>query len=562
MKPSRHDTADLKRVFWYNEGITKTKMQINLEDFTPYSRSLKWQIHNNYFQKKGAQAWLKSEVPYDITCNSCAAWQNALLVFEAVKKIEANGALATEEPINLLELASGVGLFAINFIDQFALICNKHGKNYHERLVYFFTDYSRINLMDAMKNRQLQILKKSGKIRFAEVDACDPRKIIDIDTGKQIGGIKFAAAIANYLHCVLPLAILRKNNDRYFEKNVALSYEVADKRVISDEKKFVSNLVNNPVTEQVLENIKEKSIYLPIDVNSYFKDKSHWEVIAEMSRPYDPATILYPYGSFDAVKNFMPLMKRGSIYIISDKGYPSSEYMMGEKECTPSLHGNCFAHSVNFPMLALYAKKLGMATYKTANPDYGIQTIVIDSGFNHDLKKLFGQIFIDENRNQDSSDFVTASFDYDKNKDYEKALIFIKKAIKARPFDARLYMREGEAYLNLGFHDLALESFEKGQQYDYFNISDFDFSRGRVYYRMSMDEKALECYAASLDKFGPDSGVYLNIGLCHEMLGNVVQAEQFYNKSLDLDPEYDRATEGLERLKKAAKEKPETISVS
>ena len=63
-------------------------MKVKIQDLTPYDKSLIWEIHHNYFHKKGANAWLGGHIPYNITSNSCAALQNATLVYHALKNIE------------------------------------------------------------------------------------------------------------------------------------------------------------------------------------------------------------------------------------------------------------------------------------------------------------------------------------------------------------------------------------------------------------------------------------------------------------------------------------------
>ena len=80
-------------------------MKVLLQSFTPYNKSIKWDINSNYYLKRGADAWLKGEVPYDITSNSYAGYQNALLLYHAVRDMEKNNQLGENEKINVLELA-------------------------------------------------------------------------------------------------------------------------------------------------------------------------------------------------------------------------------------------------------------------------------------------------------------------------------------------------------------------------------------------------------------------------------------------------------------------------
>ena len=529
-------------------------MQIKLQDYVPYGESLIWKIHNNYFQKKGAHAWLNGEVPYDITSNSCAAMQNASLVLEAVKNAEKAGDLAADEKINILELASGVGLFAINFLDQFARLCNKSGLNYAERIVFYFTDYSEKTVSEAMKNDYLKALCEKGRLRFATADACDPRVLTGIPGGEKITGVKFTAAVANYLHCILPLTILRKKDGKLFEKQIALCLKNDGNSGAVPTAEDAAEIINNPTGKKIWPDLEQSFDYKPIEVESFFKDKTHFEVIEDTVKYYDTATIIYPRGSFDSIRNFMPMMKSGGIYIISDKGYSDVHQMYGERECEPSYHGNCFAHSFNFPLADNYARKLGLNVYRTYNPDYGIQTMVIENSKSDALFAKFNELYISQNPNQDSNDLFLEVLDYEKNKEYEKALDNLKKISKKRPHDAKVYFKLGNNFFDTKAYGKALDSYSKGRDYDYLNQYDFDFEIGQVNYYLGEYEKAIEAYEFSIVKKGYNSKfAYLNIGLCNNYLDRFDAADSAFLKALEIDPEYKRAAEFMAENKKHRK---------
>jgi tetratricopeptide (TPR) repeat protein len=533
-------------------------MQTKLQDFVPYSESLIWKIHNNYFQKKGAQAWLKGEVPYDITSNSCAAMQNAALVLEAVRNAEKCGDLAADEKINILELASGVGMFAINFLEQFARLCRKSGFDYDRRMVFYFTDYSEKTVSEAMKNDFLKAFQEKGIMHFAVVDACNPQSISEIPGGEKINGVKFTAAIANYLHCILPLSILRKKDGKLFEKQIALKLKTDGHDAVA--------IIDDPTGEKIWPDIEQVFDYKPIETETFFKDKTHFEVIEDTIKSYDTATVIYPYGSFDSIRNFMPMMKAGGIYIISDKGYSDVHQMYGERECTPSYHGNCFAHSFNFPLAENYAVKLGLRAYRTWDPDYGIQTMVIENpaakgtgdrevrtenSKQNPLFAKFNELFIADNPNRDSNELFMEVLDFEKNKDYENALENLRKLAKKRPQDAKVYFKLGNNYFDTKAYGKALDSYSKGGEYDYLNQYDFDFEIGQVNYFLGDYEKAIEAYGRSIGKKGYNNKfAYFNIGLCNNYLKRFEDADSAFLKVLEIDPEYKRAKECLEENKK------------
>jgi tetratricopeptide (TPR) repeat protein len=372
-------------------------------------------------------------------------------------------------------------------------------------------------------------------------------------TGEPMRGVKFSAAVANYLHCVLPLTILRKQEGKLFEKHISLQME-ADSEMAEGAGAVtaldVPAIVNDPTNETLWPKIEETADFRPIEVETFFEDMNDFKVIEDMVKYYDVATVIYPYGSFESVKNFVPLMKRGAIYIISDKGYADFHYMAGENECLPSLHGNSFAHSVNFPLIDEYAKSLGLKTCRTYDPSYSLQTLVMENpaaSENESLRKRFRELFVRENPNQDSSDFMTAAMDYEKNKEPDKAASFLRKALVKRPFDAKVFYRLGNSCYESCAYERALDYYTQGAEYDYFNLYDFNFCIGQAKFCLGSYEEAIPYYMKSIgqNKDNPKYS-YVNIGLCNNRTGKYWEAEIAFKKALEIDPDYARAKVCLE----------------
>src|SRR5436305_1853534 len=175
-------------------------MKIKIQESVPYKDSLKWQIHNNYFQKKGIDAWKLADIPFHITSNYQAAYQNAKVIFEVINNISKASKL--KETFYILEVASGLGLFAINFFEAFSKICKQQKKDYHKNIHYMVTDYSEKNLRELSSNVYLSELLKDGLLDFYILDA------MNLEGIKQLNNKEFTlkkemidVVIANYIHC-------------------------------------------------------------------------------------------------------------------------------------------------------------------------------------------------------------------------------------------------------------------------------------------------------------------------------------------------------------------------
>ena len=520
-------------------------MKLLLQPFTPYDRSLKWNIHQNYFLKKGADAWLQGEVPYNVTSNSYAAFQIASLLYTTIEQMEKRKQLNKDEKIIVMELAAGVSLFAINFIKQFEAICITNKRDYFKRFQYILSDFSEKNMQDAAANVHLHKLQKSGHLVFAIVDALDPTKILELKTKKRITDIQVTAIIGNYAHDNLPLTVLRKKNTTFYEKHISLSIETEE--VIKNKEEYINTLVDKPTDKDVLGKLIEKEKYVQFDLSRL--DPTHKDVIQQATKDFDVATVVYPYGSFKAIKEALPLLKRGGFYCISDIGYANENDMEGARSGAPSIHGNSFAHNVNFPLIEMYARKLGLFSFRTSDPDNFLQTIIITLEKNKPVHDEFDTLYVAENFNEDAHKLKhIAKILIDESK-FSEAIVVLKQVLRTLKYDANIYYRIG--YLlrnNVGKPAEAVWYLTEGEKFDYFKVFDFAFQLGLTFYTLSEFKKSIQHYKKSLKFFGASKHTFYNIGLCYFELKEYQLAKEYFQKALAVDEAFEPAKETLSEL--------------
>lgn len=516
---------------------------IPCENVIPYDQSVRWTIHNNYFQQKGGDAW-KGDVPYYTTSNEAAAMQNAQIVYRAIQLMEQEGSLAPTDQINVLEIASGLGLFAINFIQALRQL-DEEELRYSDRLHFLFTDYAEKNLHDAAQNPYLQSLRNEGILDFYVVDAMNPQMMRRLGDTHEQQTPRCCAVIANYLHCVLPLSVIKKTNGRWYEKFVQASLPIPEG--VTDTERYLKEMIAHPTDEQIINHLREKVFWGEIE-EDFFHDILHRDVIQELTDSFSAATVIYPHGSLTSIDQTLPLLLDGGVVIISDKGYESAYRMQGEFECTPSIHGNCFAHSFNFPVAEHYALKRKCCAVRTNNPDYSIQTLLIEKRKEAKLNTLFRDIYITKSSNVDASDFYHAGSLYRDRKQYVVASRFYQRALQISPHDTRTLYYLGLTYFQLNMPEEALTAFQKGKHYDYFSEYDFNFEEGRALHSLGKYENALEAYSKANTK-EEHYVTHNNIGLCLKLLGDIDGATEHFERALSLNPHYERAKKELEELR-------------
>ena len=178
-----------------------------LQDWTPLHRCLDWQLGQLAFQQRGAQAFTTQEVPNLINQGGLAAYRSAEVLFAHCVELEAAGTL--EQDIWVMEMAIGLGLFAVQVLDRFQTLCREHGRDYYDRLTYLATDGTPRMIVDARDHKVFD--RHAGRVVLGLVDALDPGRMVRLDTGEAIDLTgRLRAVLHTYLLCVLPANLFRR----------------------------------------------------------------------------------------------------------------------------------------------------------------------------------------------------------------------------------------------------------------------------------------------------------------------------------------------------------------
>ncbi len=463
-------------------------MRIQIQGRTPYPRSLKWQIHKNYYLKRGMAAWLSGEVPSDVTSNPRQAFQNAMMVYRAVEALYPKS-IPRAQKIYVLEIAAGLGSFCLNFLMEFEKICRAHKKTYHQNLVYLMSDIGKRSLEDAAKNPHLQKYVRRGHLEFIVQDSSRPEK------NRLLNGRRFIirknqliGVIANYAFCCFKQTVLQKKGDQYSEKYISLWLNSPAKTY-----RQAMRLLEDPAQTEILKNLDEESDFVPIKVHRFAREEAAQAALLATTRTLPEALFVFPSGPIESTRRIYPLVQLGGVVLINDKGYPRSLEMTRDYFSVPSFHGNSFAHHLNVPILEHYARGIGFATARTADVHISIQTLMMykpltnDKRINGDkqnsagssmqlpsaLAQEFEDLFVKRNWNQLTMAWIMAARDYMALEDYPNALKYLLWAKPYRPHDYLIMARLGNCYLELGQFKKAIAHYREGEKYDFFDRHDF-----------------------------------------------------------------------------------------
>ncbi len=170
-----------------------------IEEARPLAQSLEWRLSELYWDTDGTRGFVQNEIPYIITSSGTLSANAARLLFANCIEHPPQG------PFEVLEIGSGTGLFARLFLEEFLLICERHGKPFGGQITYHVTDRS---------HRSLEHWARLGLFEglpadVAYADALDPLRI------EAAGGHRYLSALravfCNYSLDSLPVAVIRKS---------------------------------------------------------------------------------------------------------------------------------------------------------------------------------------------------------------------------------------------------------------------------------------------------------------------------------------------------------------
>ena len=209
-----------------------------IQDFVALADSVEWELGQQYLKDRGNKAFISdaSPVPFVVNNDGNLSRNAAEVFFASLLEAEKAGDLrepphpqplsqgergGLEPDIYVLELGIGVGLFARFFLDHFQQLCDKHKKDFYDRLIYVAADRSQRMLTDVIRHGVLT--NHPGRYRLRTVDAMCPEKHLPNDAAFEDHPRKerpFRAVFLNYLLDCLPASVLQFDGDQIKELHV------------------------------------------------------------------------------------------------------------------------------------------------------------------------------------------------------------------------------------------------------------------------------------------------------------------------------------------------------
>lgn len=174
-----------------------------LEAFRPLPLNLEWRLSELHWLQQGVTSFVTSEVPYRVNNDGRASAAAAAVMFAHCQELAESGQ-DVAGPIRLLEIGAGSALFARYLLDEFRDLCQRHARDFYDRLVFHVTDRSP-RTVDHWTACGV-FGDHGGHVVATVCDAGSPSGLLD---GLPIDG-PLHAVFTNYVLDSLPAAVLRR----------------------------------------------------------------------------------------------------------------------------------------------------------------------------------------------------------------------------------------------------------------------------------------------------------------------------------------------------------------
>jgi tetratricopeptide (TPR) repeat protein len=489
------------------------------------------------FKTAGISAW--RQAPFNPTSNPFTGRAYAELILAFL--FDARAWLKRDEPIYILELGAGTGAFAFHCLKELQTQKSFFSELQGLDLRYVMTDVAEKNVASWEVHERLRLFQNSGLLDYAVYRPEREDSVVVRHAGitLQPGGLRNPLiVIANYFFDKTRQDLFRISDGR-LQEILVNSYRDAQPVPSGD-----------PLTS---ESVKMSETYREITDARYADARLN--ALLEEYRQQKDATILFPIGAFDCVRNLRRLSGDKLILIASGKGVTTVEHFEGPEQPTYSMGGGAASCKVNFHAIGRYFENLGGRTLSTSD-----STLIVQTTMNMLLSQnpcsveysryAFDEIIIRRN----PINYLCQCREFLQGATHANITSYLS-FLRMSNFDPVALSSCGEKILQAldGINRNREESLVEVLESTAANVYEVQSDQnaylwlGRIYFGLRLYDDCLKMFEASEQALGPDIDSLYFMGACHEAKGDHATARQYYGRALDADPKHEHAHAGIQR---------------
>lgn len=521
-----------------------------LESGKRLSECLLWEMQENYYANAGIAAW--NHIPFYPTSNPFIADIYAEVLLGVFQDIHPS--LNREEPIYLIELATGTGTFSFYFMKAFYEKMAAFSALKDLRFIYVMTDFAEKNFSAWRESPNLKPFLEANRLDFAifrpedqdRITLSERRVTLSADTVKNP-----VVAIANYFFDSIRQDAFRVDHGKLLEGR--LTFQVPT----------VTACEEDPV--KALAQLVKTETYTPVDPE-YYPDPTRNTLLQQYLEYFEQGSILFPTGALGCLENLLTLSDNNLILLSSDKGFTYTDYMQGHFEHSYTPHHGAFSFMVNYDAIRRYFEAHQGTFYATPdrNPMMATGMGILLKDFLTEKSPLewsqylFEKHLAKENKINDL--FYCQSFIFHSNAKTSREMMNAYFALlRMSGHDPVIFCGCADEIYNI-LHEIEdeqrtrlLEELEAVRANVYMHRRDHNvlFWVGKLYYGMNKTDEALEAFTEAVKHFGEsDCHSMYHIAACHEMQGRDELALAYYQKAAQYLTSCEITRNAIERLSK------------
>lgn len=448
-----------------------------VQSFRTLANSLECQLADLHWKHEGSFPFIEGDVPYLVN-------NSGTLSADAAAVLCANCAEApSTDPIRVLELGGGTGLFARYFLDECKRRCQNESRDYYDRLTYWITDQS-----------------PAAVAQWRERDVFGPHashveiRVADSSTAHALFAEPVRAVIANYLLGVLPSTVVRHCEGRWeqlyvrtwitsdvdlLRKYTARTFDEIRALADSTEPERVGQLLS------LLPLVETEECFLPASPD----DVSGLDARSAESRS---GTWLHNMAALQCIQSLLPRLERDGFILVHD--YDAGPFGAGRASPAVQRYGSTIAVGVNFAALDRHVHSAGFESLKPAGDDR-LQTHprLMLRGALPGTREVFEARFAATTRDDITALIIEARRQAEAGWPAE-ALLSYKAALERSPYDWRVVGEASKVAIQLGDHATALELARTAVALNPWYTASLWNGLGDALAGLRRDREAHECY--------------------------------------------------------------------
>jgi hypothetical protein len=501
-----------------------------LERHQNFSRSLLWEVQRRYFSESGIEAWKREQVPDYVTSNPVVARCYAEMIlacwldFQRLAPQDEEGM----EPFYLCELGAGSGRFAFHLLLQLTRLCEETQVP-PGSFRYVLTDFAQSNLDFWRHHPSFQPFFASNILDLALFDATQTEQLVLQVSGQRIGAGSLArplVVIANYFFDSIPQDLFYIAQPDYFQCLVSL---------------LTRGTMTERSVSQLFPRLHLRYAYQRLKASPY-PEPALQRLFESYTRSLEASHLLFPATGLRCLQRLRALSKPGLLLLSADKGDLTLAALQG-KAAPVLIHHGSFSLTVNYHAFqAFCAQQDGLALLPD-RPGEHVSVVCLlflnaapgytktSSAYQRVVREYGPDDFytISRHARQHSAPLrMSEMLAYIRMAEYDSHLL---KAYlpRLRQVASRCSIDEREALL------ATLDQVWKG----YFPVGEaYDLADqiARLCYDLDDYRRTLTYFSHSLTWYGPQTGIFYNMALCHLLQGAYEEVAPCLRQALDYDP--------------------------